>query len=174
MHMHTGGSAWDIPSTDSEPGKSKWLAKGSLEEMSWRTDWNYHEGPWGCDSDSFRVGEVWRSLTLPVCLSTWTALFFPPDTCFTTFCLVRILLCKAKGPGSCHWPLVYWLGFSSYCRSPTSISDQETKPHFKPLQAEANQDQSHLQRVWYSYSGVQSVLGCLDTPEVIWRCSQDW
>ena len=25
--------SWDIPNTDSEPGKSKWLAQGNLEEM---------------------------------------------------------------------------------------------------------------------------------------------
>ena len=27
---------------------------------------------------------------------------------------VGILFCKAKEPGPCHWPLVYWLGFSAF------------------------------------------------------------
>ena len=29
---------------DSEPGRARWLAKGNLEEMPWKSDSNYHEG----------------------------------------------------------------------------------------------------------------------------------
>ena len=29
---------------DSEPGRARWLAKGNLEEMPWKSDLNYHEG----------------------------------------------------------------------------------------------------------------------------------
>ena len=43
MHTHVGGS-WDKPNTDSEPGKSRWLAKGNPEEMTHKGDLNYHEG----------------------------------------------------------------------------------------------------------------------------------
>ena len=40
---HMGG-AWDIPNMDSEPGKSKWLAKGNLEKMPHLSDLKYHKG----------------------------------------------------------------------------------------------------------------------------------
>ena len=114
--------------------------------------YNLFKLPWGCDLLCLCVyPHKVHSFSLLILASLHSV-------------FVRTLLCKAKGPGPRHWPLVYWLGFSSYCHSPTSVSDQETKPRFKPLQAKANRDGSHLQRVWYSYSGVQFVLWCLDTP----------
>ena len=58
------GGPWDIPNTDSEPGKARWLAKGNMEEMA-------------CISDSNSHKRVTLSLSSPVCLSTRT--LFPPN-----------------------------------------------------------------------------------------------
>ena len=41
---------WDIPEMDSEPGKSKWLDKRNLEEMSHEGESYYHEGATLSDS----------------------------------------------------------------------------------------------------------------------------
>ena len=38
------GRSSDMPNMDSEPGKSKWLPKGNLEEISHKNNSNYHEG----------------------------------------------------------------------------------------------------------------------------------
>ena len=38
------GGPWDIQNTDSELGKSKWLAKGNQKKMHNKSDSNYHEG----------------------------------------------------------------------------------------------------------------------------------
>ena len=37
-------ATWDVPDTDSEPGKGIWLAKRNLEEMPLKSDLSYHEG----------------------------------------------------------------------------------------------------------------------------------
>ena len=37
------GESWDIPNRDCEPGKSRWLAKGNLEEMPHKSNSNCHE-----------------------------------------------------------------------------------------------------------------------------------
>ena len=42
-HAHTEGS-WEVPDTDSEASKSKWLARESLEEMLHINDLHYHKG----------------------------------------------------------------------------------------------------------------------------------
>ena len=86
-----------------------------------------------------------------MCPSTHTVLFFPSNkhvTCFTTFRLyVEIHFYTADGPGPFHWPLVprsLVAGIQgSHCHGPTSISSQELKSCFKPLQAEATQDHFH-------------------------------
>ena len=127
------GELWDMPNTDSEPGKARWLAKRNPEEMPHKSDSNYPEG-------------ATLSLSLHMHLSTWT-LFLPTKhfTCFTTFCLyVQIPFCTGDRSQSCHWPLVlgglvariqhfHWL----------HVSGQKAKPCSKPLQAEASQDQNH-------------------------------
>ena len=38
------GGSWDIQNTDSELGKSKWLAKGNQKKMHNKSDSNYHKG----------------------------------------------------------------------------------------------------------------------------------
>ena len=73
--------------------------------------------------------------------------FFPQRlfTCFTTFCLfVGIHFYKVSGPGvlSLATGLVARIQHS-HCCSLTSISGQEPKSCFKPLQAEATWDQYH-------------------------------
>ena len=68
------GESWEIPNMDSEPDKSKWLAKGNPEEMPHISDLNCHR---------------LCHLSPPVCVSTYAILLFPPDkhfTCFITFC----------------------------------------------------------------------------------------
>ena len=44
----TTGGSWDRPNRDSEPGKSKWLAKGNQEEVLHISDLNCHK----CNSQS--------------------------------------------------------------------------------------------------------------------------
>lgn len=76
-HALTGGS-WDIPNMNFEPGKSKWVAKGNLEEMPHISYLNFHEGT------------IFLSLRLvPGSIYTYCSLS-PPNkhfTCFLTFCL---------------------------------------------------------------------------------------
>ena len=69
--------SWDIPNMDWEPGEPKWLVKGKPEEIPRISDSNCHEGT-----------AQGLSLSLPMCLSTYTILFFSLNeyfTCFTTF-----------------------------------------------------------------------------------------
>ena len=89
------------------------------------------------------------SLSPPMCLSTRT--LFPPNkhfTHFTTFHLyVEIHFYTADGPGPCHWSLVP-CGLvakiqHSHCNGLTSVSGQEPKSCFKPLQTKATRDQYH-------------------------------
>ena len=61
---HKGGS-WDKPNMGCEPGKSKWLAKGNLEEMPHKGNSSCHKG-----------APQQLSLSPPTCLSTPTVLFF--------------------------------------------------------------------------------------------------
>ena len=53
-----------MPNTNSEPGKARGLVKGNPEEMPYnKSDQDYHK-------------DMTLSLSLPVCLSTGTVLFF--------------------------------------------------------------------------------------------------
>ena len=73
-HVHTGGS-WDTPNMDSEPDRSRWLAKGNPEEMPHKIDSNHHKG---------------MALPRSTCVSIHTYCTLSPDkhlTCFTTFSL---------------------------------------------------------------------------------------
>ena len=104
MRAHMAGS-WDIPNMDCESGKSKWLAKGKLEEM-----------PHKSNSNALRAI---LSLSESTCVSihVYCSLFFLLIKTLLISLLsifVGILFCKAKEPGPCHWPLVYWLGFSAF------------------------------------------------------------
>ena len=58
------GGSWGISNTDCEPGKSKYLAKGNLEEILHKSNPNCYKGV-----------TQGLSLNLPVCLSTHTVLF---------------------------------------------------------------------------------------------------
>ena len=81
------GGSWDRPNINSEPGKSKWLAKGNLEEMPHKSGSNPHKG-------------VTQSLSLPLCLSTNNcSLFILISTLFVSVLsvFVGILFCKADG-----------------------------------------------------------------------------
>ena len=132
---HLGGS-WDIPNTDSEQGKARWLAKGSLEELPHKSDLSYHEG-------------ATLSLSPPVCLSTRN--LFPPNKHFASLLsvFVGIHFCKAKGPGPCQWSLVTGLLARiqlSHCHGLMSSSGREPKSCFKPLLAEALRDQGQRQK----------------------------
>ena len=62
------GRSWNIPSMDCELGKSEWLGKGKPEEMSHKSNLNFHEG-----------ATQGVSLSSPACLSTHTVVFFPPN-----------------------------------------------------------------------------------------------
>ena len=62
-------------------------------------------------------------------------------TGFTTF-FVGILFFKAEGPGPCHWPLVYWLGFGALSAAtwPQSLAGNPspTPSHCRPRPSEIN------------------------------------
>ena len=86
------GEFWDItPNMDFEPGKSKWLAKGKLKELTHKSNSNCREG--GIQSLSLSLWayprESIHSLHFP----------FPPNkyfTCFTTFHLHGNFLLQSR------------------------------------------------------------------------------
>ena len=91
---------------NSEPWKSKWLAKGNLEEMPLISDSNYNEG-------------TTLQLSLWVCLCVYPHIlyFFSPNkhlTCFTTFHLCGNSFSanlQSQGLVTDCWSK--WLGFSA-------------------------------------------------------------
>ena len=93
--------SWDIPNMDWGPGKSKWFITGKPEEMPHISDSNCHEGT-----------TQGLSLSLHMCLSTHTILFFSINTLLASLLsiFVEILFCKVKGPGPLSLTLVLWLG----------------------------------------------------------------
>ena len=101
VHWVTKSWTWvtEYICINSEPGKARWLAKGNLEEMSCISDSSYHKGVilWAHHVSIYK----YSSLLINTLFVSLLSIF------------VRILFCKAKGPGSCHWPLIYWLGFST-------------------------------------------------------------
>ena len=93
------GDSWGKPNTDSEPVKSKWLAKGNPEEMPHKSNSNCHEG-------------ATQRLSLQVLSGVYPhVLYFSPliNTLLVSLLsiFVGIILCKAEEPGPCHWSLVY-------------------------------------------------------------------
>ena len=112
------------------------MANGNPEEIPFKSDSNHRKG---------------ATLSEPASVSIRAYIFFPPDkhiVSFTTFRLyVEIHFYTADGPGPFHWPLApggLLAGIQgSHCHRPISISGQELKPCFKPLQAEATQDHLH-------------------------------
>ena len=107
---------FDIP----EPDKSKWLAKGNPEEIPHKSNSNYQKG-----HDSATQG---LSLSLPVCLSIGTVLFFLRIHTWLAPLLslfVEILFCKAEGPG----PLSLTTGLvASIWSFPSPVSGWEPSP----------------------------------------------
>ena len=86
------GDFWDItPNMDFEPGKSKWLAKGKLKELTHKSNSNCREGVIQSLSLSLLAypRESIHSLHFP----------FPPNkyfTCFTTFHLHGNFLLQSR------------------------------------------------------------------------------
>ena len=115
--------SWDIPNTDSEPGKSKCVAKGNQKK---------------CPIKVIQTNtRVRLSLSPPVCLPTHTILFF----LLTNTCLLTLHLCGTSLQSWRVWALSLATGLvvrvqCSHWHNPDSISGQEPKkPCFKPLQA---------------------------------------
>lgn len=104
------GEFWDItPNMDFEPGKSKWLAKGKLKELTHKSNSNCREGV--IQSLSLSLSERTRES-----LSTRSIfLFLLINTLLVSllFIFMGIFFCRAEGPGPCHWPLGEWLGFGA-------------------------------------------------------------
>ena len=121
--------SWDIPNIDCEPGKSKWLAKGKLEETAHIRDLNCHTG-------------ASQGLSFWVCLSTHTVFFLLLiNTCFTAFCLCgnSFLQSQRARALSLTTGLVARIWCFHRC-DPASISGWEARPCSKLLQAEATGD----------------------------------
>lgn len=81
MHTHTWEGSWPVPDMDSEPGKSKWFAKGNLEEMSYINDVNCFKG---------------AALSLSPLVYLSTCIHFPSNKHFT--CFNKIVAQK-----ECYW-----------------------------------------------------------------------
>ena len=119
----THGPSWGTLNVDCEPGKSKWLAKGNLEQITRKSNSNCNEGM-----------TQWLSLSW-ICPSVYphTLYFFPLNkyfTCVLPSVFVGILFCKAKEPG----PLTLTTGlvsgiWCSHCRGPISVSGWEPNSH---------------------------------------------
>ena len=93
--------SWDIPNMNSEPGKSKWLAKGNSEETPHKSNSNYGRLQL---SNSDTVSEF-AHLSIHTCCTLfflWINILLV--SLFSIF--VGILFCKPKEPGPCHWPVV--------------------------------------------------------------------
>lgn len=131
MWAHTGGS-WDIPNTDGEPSKSKWLAKVSLEEITHESNSNHCKGR-----------TQW--------LSPWAAhvsvcTLFPLNkhyTCCTAFHLWEFFLQSRRARA-----LVtdLWSGGQDLVLSPMQPSVSPWLGTQAPLQDSAGQ--GHLRSVW--------------------------
>ena len=64
----------------------------------------------------------------------YCSLFLLINTLFPYF-FVGIHFCRAEGPGPCHWPLVWWLGFgASHCTTQPQSLSGNWKLCFRPLQ----------------------------------------
>ena len=128
------GGSWDIPNTDSEPGKSKCVAKGNQKKC-----------PIKVIQTTTRVR---LSLSESTCVSTHTYhTLFPPSKHLSP----TLHLCGTSLQSWRVWALSLATGLvvraeCSHWHNPASISGQEPKkPCFKPLQAGPTKD--HLQDI---------------------------
>ena len=132
--------SWDIPNTDCEPGKSKWLAKGKLEEIAHISDLNCHAG-----------ASQGLSFWVCPCLSTHTVFFFLLiNTDFTALCLCG----SSFLPSQMARALSLTTGLAAriccfHCQDPASVSGWEPKRCSKQLQAEATRDHSVMK--WFCF-----------------------
>ena len=125
-----------------------------------------------CPCKWFELPRVCDSGTLPLsllmCLSTYTVLFFLQIKHFTFHYFLSLwgfLFCKTKWPGTWHWPLVWWLGFGALT-SATWI--QPLGRTEAPLQAAAGQD--HLRPL-----GVPNVSDFVeDFFDVVYMLNRVW
>ena len=127
MHTHTGG-LWDIPNVDSESGKSKWLAKGNLEEMAHKSHSKCHKGV--TQQLSF-----WAHTC--VCLHV-LYLFFPPNKHFVSllsiFCGNSFLQSlRARAFVTDHWSTTR-VASHSFESQMHRIERSPGEEHGKPLQ----------------------------------------
>ena len=123
--------SWDIPNIDCEPRKSKWLAKGKLEETAHMSDLNCHTG-------------ASQGLSFWVCLSTHTVFFFLLiNTCFTAFCLCGNSFLQSQRARALSLTTgIVARTWRSHCHDSASVPGWEPKRCSKQLQAEATRDHS--------------------------------
>ena len=128
------GQSWNIPNMNSEPGKSKWLAKENLEKMSHKANSNCHESVTQGLSESVLVS-----------IDTCCTLFLQVNTLHISLLsiFVGILFCRAEGSLLLITGLMARI-WCLHCHDPASASGQEPKPCFKLLQAEATRDQGEF------------------------------
>ena len=98
-----------VTNMDSEPGKSKWVAKGNLEEMPHISYLNFHEGT------------IFLSLRLvPGSIYTYCSLS-PLNrhfTCFLTFCLCGNFFLQSQRARALSLTTYQWLGFGALTAAP--------------------------------------------------------
>ena len=115
--------SWDIPNMNSEPGKSKWLAKGNSEEMPHKSNSNYRRLQL---SNSDTVSEF-AHLSIHTCCTLfflWINIFI----CFPIFylCGNSFLQTQRARPLSLTRGLVVRI-WCSHCCNTASVSGWEPK-----------------------------------------------
>ena len=145
-HPHMGGS-WDITSMALGPGKSKWLMKGNLEEMSHKSDSNHQE----C---------VTLSEPAHVAIHMYCTLILSNKhfTCFTTFHHYGNYFPQSwRTSGlALSTGLIARIRLS-HCHNLASTSGWKAMPCFKPLKIEVLQDQHYYKSASLSLSPPQQI-----------------
>ena len=148
----TREGSWGILNMDCEPGKSKWLAKGKLEEMS-PYEW-------------FKLPLTLNSGTLSricPCVCPYVLYSLPSYTLLASLLsvFVEILFCKAKGSGP--FSLTTSLVARIWCfhfHAPAQFSGGKPKPCSKLLPAEATWNEHYFTDTGLIVVVVVVVLRC--------------
>ena len=146
--------SWNILNMNSEPEKSKWLAKENLEN---KTNSNCHKSATQRLSESALLS-VYTHYTIFLLVKTLRV------SLLSIF--VGILFCRAEGPLSLITCLMARI-WCFHCHDPASTSGQEPKPCFKLLQAKATRVQGEFCR-WDKCSNKPFLIVQLTALKLYW------